>query len=212
MDQHDEYNDSSPNAMSPPVERATFPDEEAPRTRWPVVIGVIGIVLASLGLACGCAGYFGPALSQWGMDMQAQSGQPVDPYTAANLQAQQNLFLYTAILTTAGLIVAALQMVGSITLVRRRPSARMLMMGYAITAIFMACVSIGYQFMMNAETERILAEQGAQAPQAFAQIGLIIGLAFGILFGFGWPIFLLVWFSRQKVRDEVAEWGERAMV
>jgi hypothetical protein len=212
MDQYEPNEASQPMGKSPPMERAPLPEEEAPRSRWPVVIGVIGIVLASLGLVCGCAGYFGPAFAQWGMDMQAQSGQPTDPFTMANLQAQRNLYVFTAILTTAGLIVAAIELTGSIALVRRRASARMLIMAYAIAAVVMACVGIGYQLMMKSETERILAEQGTQMPQAFAQVGLIIGLAFGILFGFGWPIFLLVWFSRGKIRDEVEQWREGAPV
>jgi len=212
MDQYEPNDASPPMGMTPPMERATLPDEEAPRSRWPIVIGVIGIVLASLGLVCGCAGYFGPAMAQWGVDMQAQSGQPVDPYAIANLQVQREMYVFTAILMTVGLIVAIIQLTGSIALVRRRASARMLMMAYAIAAIIMACVNTAYQFMLNAETQRLLEEQGTQVPQAFVQVGLIIGLGFAIVLGFGWPIFLLVWFSRGKIRDEVEQWGEGAPV
>jgi hypothetical protein len=203
--------DSSPR-MTPPLERGALPEGEARSSRWPTVIGTIGIVLASLGLFCGCMGYFGPALAQWGVDMQTQQGQTPDPYAVASVQAQRNLFMFAAIVTTAGMIVAVLQMVGSISLVRRRPSARSLMMVYAILAIVMACVGAGFQIMLNGETERLAAEQGAQAPAGFGAIGLIIGLSFGIVLGLGWPVFLLIWFSRRKIRDEVEQWGESAPV
>ena len=57
-----------------------------------------------------------------------------------------------------------------------------------------------------------LAEQGQQMPQMFAQIGMIIGIAFMVVLGFGWPFFLIVWFLRAKVREEVERWREHTLV
>ena len=53
-----------------------------------------------------------------------------------------------------------------------------------------------------------------QMGAGFQYAGLAIGMCFGITLGIGFPVFILLWFSRAKIKDEVAAWEaeSRAMI
>jgi len=58
-------------------------------------------------------------------------------------------------------------------------------------------------------------EEDPNAPAAmlgvFGTVMAIIGpmiLVFAIVWGWALPIFMLIWFSRRKIKAEIAQWGQ----
>lgn len=162
---------------------------------WPKVIGIISIVLGSLGLVCGgCGTIMTPFLPKL-MEMGAP-GQEVPPVYAGNFP-----MLGAGVL---GILNALLLLIAGAMLIRRRPVARPLHLVYAILALPLVAISLWLQRKMQidlvawAQTAPPdnLHAQRALAPGA--GLGSMIGLLFGAALGLGYPIFLLVWFGAVK--------------
>jgi hypothetical protein len=45
-------------------------------------------------------------------------------------------------------------------------------------------------------------------PQGFFDAAAFGLMACGLIWGFALPVFMLIWFSRGKIKHEVAEWSE----
>lgn len=188
--------------MAPPVE-SSFIDETP--SKWPTVIGVISIVLASLGLLCGCAGYFQVPLQRWGLKMQSQSGQP-DPLAEAQIKIAEQYQMLTIILLTIGMVITLWLLVASIALVRRRRSARGQMIGWAVASILMLAINVVFQVLMFQATADELRQMGEAQSIGRLWIGVAITAFFVLVFGLALQLFVLIWFSRRKVREEMASW------
>lgn len=196
---------NSPNdmsAMSPPVEGGAL--EETP-SKWPTVIGVIGIILASLGLICGCSGYFTVPIQRWAKSMQPANA-PSNTLMEVQLQIGQQYQLITMILTTIGLGMSFWLLLASITLVRRRRSARKTIMAWAIASLFMFAVTISYQVLIFQATTAELQQRNEGNLVNQMWLGAAIGGCFAILLGIAYQVFMLIWMSRSKIKNEVAQW------
>ena len=51
-----------------------------------------------------------------------------------------------------------------------------------------------------------LAGEGAEFAASAGRIWIVIAIAAGVLWGMLLPTFILVWFSRRKIREQVAFW------
>lgn len=188
--------------MTPPTEGGYL--EERP-TRWPTVIGVIAIVLASLGMLCTCGSVFSPQFLKWAQE-QAQKAGRSDPAMDAQIEVMSQFYAIFVGLLIIGFILAIVQLIAGITLLRRRRSARGMFMVYALVALILAILNIGLQVVMTQAISAKLHEQGETAAAAGAWASAAFGLCIGIVLGMGWPVFLIIWFSRQKIKNEVATW------
>ena len=189
---------------NPPVEGGLLGAEE-PLTKWPKVIGIIGIVLASLGLVCGCAGYFAVPLQRWGMQMQAQSGQS-NPVAEAQVKIAGQFMVVTNVLLTLGMVLTIWLLVSSISLLRRRRKSRVMLIAWAMLSILSLAINIALQILMFQATFAELARLGESQRAAELWIGVAIGGFFAIVFGLALQVFVLIWFSRKKIVAEVSQW------
>lgn len=194
--------------MTPPVDFEGVPDQPS---KWPTVVGVIGIVLASIGLLCGCAGYFAVPLQRWGMSMQSQSGI-ANPVAEAQLKVAEQYQIVTYVLTTIGLALSAWLLFAAINLLRRRRSARGALMGWAIASIVALALNMTFQvLMMQAMVDELnAAGEGQRANEIW--MGLAFGGCFGLIFGLTYQVFILIWFSRAKIKAEVSTWTSRGAI
>lgn len=175
---------SYPGPMVPPTQAGPVYDLEPP-SKWPVVVGIIAIVLSALGLLGGVCGMVMMTVAK--PLMQNMPNMP-----AGALEITPTLIATTAV--NLGLSVMLL-VVGIGFLKRRAWSARLGMV-WAIVDIVAVIVNVAVAPRMAA------AQSGGQAEAVGASIGMVCGATFGLVF----PVFLLIWLSRAKIKQEVASW------
>lgn len=179
---------------APPTEAGALPGEPQ---KWPGVVGVTSIVLASLGLLCGLCGsvwtFMAPSFLQ---RAEAQMGAPAPDVMYPGV-AQ-------IVLMVIGTLWAVVLLVAGIMLVRRKDTARKLHLVYAGVAVLLGLISMG---LSTQQQLAVLAWAKANPDSPWAKnaspLGLVIGLVLGLIIGLGWPIFCLIWFGIIKRRETV---------
>jgi len=162
---------------------------------WPKVVGVISIVLAGLGLTGRLVGAFGNAIAsrlrtmRWGGAMQP-----------ANLPDWWATWQIAGVLL--GVLLQGLLLIAGVLLLKRQAAARALHLAYAPLAIVLAVagMAITYPVMRSAFEQTGLQQMPAIGP---AIVASVIG---GMIFSLAYPVFLLVWFLRGRIADEVRSW------
>lgn len=186
-----------------PEPAAAYPVAYAPYVKpsaWPKVIGIISIVIGGLGLlqqagglvaslAMGGASTTPPGWPQWAQAYSMAAG--------------------VAMMAASGLLIAA-----GVQLVRRRPVARTLHLVYGLAKVLIAIVALAVGLHL---TRLMLAEMTASASPppgvgGMMEAMVIVGVVIGFLIGVAYPVFLFIWFSRKKIRQQVAAWRSAGMV
>ncbi len=146
---------------------------------WPKVIGIISIILASLGLV------FTPL-------------NLANPAQKEILERLPSWFsTYSTFSTLAGAVIMVLLLAAGILLFNRRPAGRTLHVAYALVTVVLGL--IGLMVVLFGDMSGL-----PDAMRILFRVGAIVGWAFGMIY----PVFLLVWFFRRKIRDQVAGWAE----
>lgn len=154
---------------------------------WPVVIGVISIVLSSLGLVCGGCG--AGVLAMLPSMMKSQG--PLPPTMSLNGPMAVHMGL--------GVLNAIVLLVGGILLIRRNPTGRLLHLVYAVTGLPLVAFGIWVQMnQMAAMDQWVLENADSPFAQGHSAAGGMIGMVVGAVLGGGWPVFLLIWFGVVK--------------
>lgn len=171
-------------------------DDLKPLPKWPKVVGIISIVLASLGLICnGCsAGMSAAAETMLGMAEEQMGPAPdvMKPSTGMIAVAVAS-FMWSGVLLVAGILTVA-----------RNPAGRITHLVYAVGGIILTCAST-YLGLKSLEAVGEWARQNPDnqwAQNASPTMGMI-SITIGIVIGLGWPLFCLVWFGFiKKTRDD----------
>ena len=198
-----------PTPMTPPTDAAISPKPSS----WPMVIGIIAIILGSLATLGGCIGLGSSAM--FGLFASAMPEEQKEMMDATKAFAP--LMMISAGLTMP---VAIVLLIGGIGLTKRSPRSpktcriwaglKMLLVVYTSIVTFLSS-----QAQMEA-MQRMLEEDPNTAGAMsgfFGTLMAIIGpviLVFAIVWGWALPIFMLIWFSRRKIKAEVAQWGRPA--
>ncbi len=199
-----------PTPMTPPTDAGAIPPR---KTTWPMVIGIIAIILGSLAALQGCMGLGWSAVA--GVFTSALPEEQAGMMDAT--KALTPLMMISAGLTLA---VAIVLLIGGIGLTKRSPRSPKTCRIWAGLKMLLVVYSsiVGYlvqQAQMEA-MQRMLEEDPNMAgamPGFFGTIMAIVGplfLVFAIVWGWALPIFMLIWFSRRKINAEVAQWGQPA--
>lgn len=193
--------------LAPPIPA----HEIRPRpSRWPKVIGVISVVLGSLGVLGGICGTLAMVVGQGVMTLAAQQQQG-----ASAVQAMQDQTSFTVLSLLTGLLLALFLLVAGVVLICRRRRGVTLLKVWAVCRIVAVGVGsvIGY-FVGVAQMEVMQqTTMGSNQPPpgmaSFITGGMILLFVLGLLWGWAWPIFVLIWLRRQKIRDDYSTWGQR---
>jgi hypothetical protein len=198
--------------MTPPMQTGGVP---ARPTSWPMVIGIILIVVASLGLLSnGCGGVanlFMPAIMS---RMQQQSGQS-DPIVQVQMDIIHKYIGWNIANALVMVVLGIILLVGGISMVKRKRSGVSMSVVWAVARIIWA-IPASYVgslvFNDTVEAMRKAAEQNpnAQQPppgmfglmQSFGAVGVVIGVVFACAI----PVFVLVWLNRPAIKAETAQW------
>ncbi len=197
---------AEPPMVTPPMEADALPPKAS---RWPTVIGVIAIIVASLGLAGGCCGMFSPFISGFFIDMAADSGS-VPPEQIAVMRASQPPVVWVLFASLIGLGLSVLLLLGGIAIARRRANGATLCKVWSWINIPWAAIA----FIISAYFQLIVPQDSQQMGSAFQYLGLALGGCFTLVVGIAFPLFMLYWFAKATIKDEIAAWEaeSRAMI
>ncbi|MHC4443904.1 MAG: hypothetical protein ACYTF1_02960 [Planctomycetota bacterium] len=168
---------------------------------WATVIGIIAIVLGALGILGviwgAIASYF--AESMMPMMSATQRAELIDSMKEYELLTMVNGML--------GLVVAVLLLIAGIGLIKRRPWSPKLCKTWAVLKMVVAVIGMVVGIIMQQSTFEAMSQQ-SNVP-GFGQwmfVGMLIGTCFGLIWGWALPVFMLIWFSRRKIKEEVVSW------
>ena len=198
-----------PTPMTPPTDAAISPKPSS----WPMVIGVIAIILGSLATLQGCMGLGWPALA-------ALFTSALPEEQARMMDATKSLTPLMMILAGLTMAIAIVLLIGGIGLTKRSPrSPKTCRIWAGLKMLLVVYSSIVGYLVQQAQMEAMqrMLEEDPNTPAAmvgfFGTLMDFIGplaLVFGIVWGWALPIFMLIWFSRRKIKAEVAQWGRPA--
>lgn len=212
QDQYDQQNpieefEASP-ADAPPTRAGDFVPLRPPEG-WPTVIGVLSIIFGSLGSLQGFCGLLSlilmavvvPLLPQEMKDQMGQQMQSSAPYPVPQ-----------ALVTLLELVGSVMLLVGGIFLVKRRAKAAGVLTAYAVVDLVAnTCGSVLAYFALRAQMAHLQNDpQMQQVPSWMLNIMKNMGpvvIPIGWVLVSIWPVFLLLWFRRAKIRASMAAWG-----
>ncbi len=172
------------------------------QSRWPMVIGVINIVLGSLGLLCYTCGSLNAVASPFLAGMVPPDQRPA---TAGGAQ-----LVVQIVQTCAAWALSVWLLVAGIGLTRRRAWARVHCLGWSVAKIVLTLLGTlaGLLFapMIAQQINDQLSQQGQAPFTVTVPIIMFVSLimtAFLLI----WPLFMLMWFMRGRIREEVEAWA-----
>ena len=210
--ENDDTRPPDPPVMAPPSEMGDLVPE---RSKWPTVIGVIGILVASFGLFGGCCGVLSPFLMNFSRSM-ASSGGGMSQEQIDTMMASQPPMLWIIPASLVGMALATLLLIGCIGLARRRAGGVTLCKVWAWIIIPWTLISLVvaayFQFQVPADAQQM--GLGFQMGVGIQYFFLAAGACFALTTGVGFPMFMLIWFARPSVKDDVDAWAaeSRAMI
>jgi hypothetical protein len=195
----------SPSIPHPPIEQGEL-DREPPRTRWPIVFGVIGLLLAICGLLCN-----GMFLTWIGL------GNALPEMYRGGVEMPPIVRVTGAVTCILALIFAVMLLIGSIGLLRRRRSAPSLLRKWVVLSLLLLLISTVLTFVtmpaqieMARSSERYMTRvmPTAVKPKTDEQHWFAITIQTGIFTAVwaAFPIVLGAWLSRRRIVHEVATW------
>lgn len=179
------------------------------RPKWPKVVGIISIILGSLGLVCGGLmtvwGTVAPGFVETAL---AEDGIPVPD------GMKMHLMDYVIMLISLGL--SLLLLFAGIAAVSYRPTTRVMHLIYGGASIPLTVWSYIHQ---SAKQANIADWANAYPDNEIAQQiqaqsnggGQLIGLVIMLLLGFGIPLFYLIWFGLIKTKPEQITGGDEGV-
>ena len=175
-----------------------FPAQPGPPSRprppaWPKAIGIISIVSAGIGLLC---------------TPVVLAMQKAGPVRKAMKCFPSWYVTYSALSGIIGIAIAAVLLAAGIQTLRRRPSGSGLHITYAIVDILLSVAGI-IVFVGWVIPQMDLSVFG---PKQAGVIGGLVGGLIGMVAGMAYPMFLLVWFSRAKIRQQIRQWSAAVQI
>jgi len=184
----DEHPFSPPeqDAPPPPTGSGTPPE----RQRWPRIFGIISMVLAANAIL------LSPLL------LWANTANPQTRRFQEILPAWYETFTnYSMVL---GMAFGAMLLVAGLKLRRQQKTGRTLHRFYAFGNLLMVLVGAGATFNAFGSIDTT----SLSGVERAGVTGGIIGGLFGTVVGAAYPIFLLIWFNRDKIKEDVEMWVE----
>ncbi len=172
-------------------------------SRWPVIFGAVGILTAGISLLGGACNVLLP-----GSILGAAAPAWLISETPASLRPWNRL------LDIGGFALAGLLLVASIGLLRRRAwSVRAAVYWAAIKSVFAAgdTVVTTITFWQAIPLLQRQLPPGSLTPR-LVDVLLAGVVSISLILGLSTPVFVLLWFRRAKIRQEMATWASPGAV
>jgi len=192
---------------SPPIAIPAIPARATSAARWPSVIGIILMLYAALHILGGVCSLASPV---WNSAMKADpSGQG-----RAIAAVAERWFGWSLALGIPGAALAVLALSMGIGFLNRRPwsvgCARVWCVMQSVIAVGNSIIGYLIQSEMLpaiAASQSKMGSGQAASMAAFMRVVAVFSTVFGLAWGLGLPVFLLVWLRRPAVRREYASWS-----
>ncbi|MBX3402566.1 MAG: hypothetical protein KF699_04040 [Phycisphaeraceae bacterium] len=205
-----------PPPAAPPTAPGMLAIPDRPAA-WPSVVGIICIVFGALGVIGGMWGIGSNVMMMLGtMPVQTMGAGPAGPELLPLIKSMMPFIVAGEALKF--LLGIALIVVGWL-MHARRPMARPAAVWWSLAKIFATIAGTAYagwmQYVIMMEVTRMMAEDPNAPPQMQGVMtGVMVAtIAMTVIWSLAWgcalPAFLLIWFSRAKVKAEVGRWASR---
>jgi hypothetical protein len=128
----------------------------------------------------------------------------------AALESQPDPTALMNALTVLQLALGVVLIVAGAKLIARRVSGPRLARTWAsIKAVIVVVLAIvTYPAAKQAAEQAAKIQNQQSLPQSMQDTIIIFGLIIGLIWSLALPVFMLIWFSRGKIKHEVAEWSD----
>ena len=206
-----------------PFESQDFPASEAPPTEagdfvpvtppegWPTVIGILAIIfgaLGAIGAGCGAAALVAaPAFVN-----VIPEGPERDQLQQQLKQSMSHVPLQVGV-QLIEFVLAIVLIVGGVQLLKRSRAAAKTLTIYAVGDLISNTLVLIVGIMASSAQAKMMSEnpemqqQMPQGMQGFMRAAGVFGAVLEWIFTAIWPVFLLLWFRRTKIKDSIATWG-----
>ena len=193
-------------AQGPEHSAAFTPPTQAPpppvrASVWPTVVGIIGIIYASLGLFGAFCGLAYPWILPWYVDVLRSFG--TSEQEVQEIEASMPPVDWTVLTSVVGLALVILLFVGAVKLLRRQaPGARLCALwSWMIIPWTIIATVITLVFHFNTPVP-----SGGPGQQIGTAILTVITAVLGLVL----PVFMVIWFARPTIKSQVAQWRRRS--
>lgn len=189
----DENSALPPLPPAPPTVPGPVPQQKT-QSSWPVVLGTIAVVLATLSVLAILIAVVTPMLTSnygemFGEDFADQ---------------MRGLTLVGAVVSAC---VAVLLLAGGISLLRRRRRSIATIKIWAALKIIVTFVGTMYGLTHQPDYAAMNTQTPGGPPVGLMQTFSTVGAVLGILWGCALPVFMLLWFRRSRIKEETAGWA-----
>ena len=186
----------TPSWVAPPMQPG-IPMMAAPQSKWPTVIGIIAIIWAAIGLLGGVCGLGGIFMART---------MPTNFPGAPGMSMGMNPLMLTG--AALGIILRAVLLTLGIGLLKRRFWAPKWIRTWAVVEMLSSVLIVIVTHFAQQQQFAAMARQPGmqQMPPEFFQGIAIFSIGCGLLLAWALPAFVLIWFSRDKIKEEVATW------
>ena len=182
-----------PAGAAPPTVRDEIP---VPRVepKWPLVLGIIAVIFGGGGVLIYAWGILSMLLMR---DFFQAGAMLPEKFTLLNIAS-----------SALNLIPAALLLPAGIGLIRWRRWGVRLTKLWAAVKIPLAVVAAWLSYMLQEAMLSSISQQGPGMPGFSQMRGVMLAFAVGfpLLWGWALPVFMLIFLSRPRVREQVADW------
>ncbi len=187
---------------TPPTAAVPPPTSERP-SAWSTPLGVIAIVFGAGGMLMYAWSAIFPLVLPALLKVLPQQQQ-------ASLAVTQQWQTWTVSSSMVAVCLAALLLAGGIGLLKRRPSARTLCMTWSVLKIVFVVAQVLVGRMIQKDMLEAMRGQppvaGAPGAGTIMETAAAAGMCFSLLWGWALPVFLLIWFSRSRIKGDVTGW------
>jgi len=170
----------------------SYPTQADAKPSWPTVVGIISLCVAGL---FGLWTIIGQIINSTGINPQQREMMKNAPDWVEPMQ------LAVAAFGVATYVVLA---IGGVRLLKRLRAARTFHVAYALMGIVMAIAGLVFGIMLMNYMQ--MPSPAPAGMQPFLKVSMIFGAIVGLLFALAYPVFLLIWFSRAKIKQHVQTW------
>ncbi|MEW6364707.1 MAG: hypothetical protein AB1714_08715 [Acidobacteriota bacterium] len=188
------------NSVIPRMQVTSYSRKPAPRmlaeSSWPLLLGLICIPLALLGCSY--------PLGEWSVLGQAYTLERGVPPSMVFLFHEFKPVWHFLLLST--FVASSALLVAGIGLTIRRRWAPTLCVLFAVAKIPIVLCSLAVGYLFRCQTAPLIDAPLRGGPVLLGLHITVLGAAILVAWKWALPVFLLVWFSREEVGDEVEAW------
>lgn len=186
-------------SATPPTEQGFFVPPKAPPV-WPSAVGVVSIILGALGLL----GNAWQVASVFLLKLALGSAAAGNSQTQIMFQVQSDHAPLAIAAGLIGLVASALLITTGAGLCgRRRWGVKIAKIWIAVKVIAAAASAVQQALFFQAVSRALAAQGSSRSGAGFDLAWLCIGLLIALAF----PVFMLIWLGRDKVRRDIGDFS-----